>query len=65
MTVYLTRGTRAVAQQTVSGSHSYRFLAPPGSYVIATHEGVGGSRPASVTVRPGKTTHADIPSLCE
>ena len=63
VTVYLAQGARAVAHQTVSGTHTYRFVLPPGTYVVATHEG-DGSKPVSVTVRSGQTSHADIPSSC-
>lgn len=61
--VYLTQGSRLVARQTVTGTHTYRFVVPVGSYVVATHEGEG-SKPRSVMVRSGQTTHADIPSYC-
>lgn len=64
VTVYLTQGARLVAHQTVKGTHTYRFVVPAGSYVVATHEGEG-SKPVPVTVRSGQTTHADIPSLCD
>jgi hypothetical protein len=63
VTVYLTRGSRAVSQQTVAGSHVYRFVVPGGPYTVATHEG-GGSKPVNVLVRAGRVTHADIPSYC-
>jgi hypothetical protein len=63
VTVYLTRGLRLVADQTVKGTHTYRFVVASGNYIVATHEGEG-SRPVPVTVRPGQTTHADIPSYC-
>lgn len=64
VTVYLTQGSRTVTQQTVKGTHTYRFVVPGGHYVVATHEGEG-SRPVAVTVRSGQTTKADIPSLCQ
>ncbi len=63
VTVYLTRGTRAVAQQSVAGAHGYRFEVPAGNYTVATHEGEG-SKPVDVVVHAGRTTHADIPSYC-
>ena len=63
VSVYLTQGSRAVAHQTVKGTHTYRFVVPSGDYVVATHEG-DGSKPVPVTVRSGQTTHADIPSYC-
>ena len=63
VTVYLTQGSRLVAQQTVKGTHTYRFAVPAGNYVVNTHEN-GGSKPVSMTVRSGQTTHADIPSIC-
>lgn len=63
VTVYLTQGTRAVAHQTVRGTHTYRFVVPAGHYVAATREG-DGSRPVTVAARSGKTSHANIPSYC-
>ena len=63
VTVYLTKGSRTVAQQIVKGTHIYRFAVPAGSYVVATHEGEA-SKPVAVTMRSGQTTHADIPSYC-
>jgi hypothetical protein len=63
VTVYLTQAARAIAQQTVKGAHTYRFVVPSGRYVVATHEG-DGSKPVPVTVRSGRTTHTDIPSYC-
>jgi hypothetical protein len=64
VTVYLTRGSRPVAHQTVEGTHTYRFVVPAGHYVVATHEGEG-SKPVAVVARSGKTTHANIPSYCK
>ena len=63
VTVYLTRQARPVAEQTVKGTHTYRFVIPAGNYVVATHEGEG-SKPVSATVHVGGTTHANIPSFC-
>jgi len=63
VTVYLTQGTRAVAQQSVAGAHVYRFEVPTGNYTVATHEG-GGSKPVNAVVHAGRTAHADIPSYC-
>jgi len=63
VTVYLTQGSRAVAQQSVAGVHVYRFEVPAGIYTAATHEGEG-SKPVDVVVHAGRTTHADIPSYC-
>ena len=63
VTVYLTQGARAVAHQTVRGTHTYRFVVPAGDYVVATHEG-DGSKPVPVGARSGHTSHADIPSYC-
>lgn len=62
VTVYLTQGARAVADQTVRGTHTYRFAVQAGYYVVATHE--GDRKPVPVTVRSGQTTHADIPRYC-
>ncbi len=64
VTVYLTQGSREVAQQSVAGTHVYRFEAPTGNYTVATHEGEGGSKPVDLVVHAGRTTHADIPSYC-
>jgi hypothetical protein len=63
VTVYLTKGARVVARQTVRDTHVYRFVTPPGDYVVATHEGEG-SKPVPVTVRSGQTTKINIPSYC-
>ena len=63
VTVYLTQGFRAVAQQSLVGVHIYRFKVPAGNYTVATHEG-DGSKPVDVVVHAGRTTHADIPSYC-
>jgi len=63
VTVYLTQGSRHIAQQTVTGTHTYRFVVPAGNYVVATHEGEG-SKPVPVTVRSGQTTNANIPNYC-
>jgi hypothetical protein len=63
VTVYLSEGAHTVAHQSVTGAHAYRFVVPPGEYVVATHEG-NGSNPVSVTVRSGETTRANIPSYC-
>lgn len=64
VTVYLTHQARPVAEQTVKGTHTYRFVASAGNYVVGTHEGEG-SKPVPVTVRSGQTTHANIPSYCK
>jgi hypothetical protein len=63
VTVDLTQGARAVAHQTVKGTHTYRFVVPAGHYIVATHEG-DGSKPVPVTVHSGQTIHTDIPSYC-
>jgi hypothetical protein len=62
VTVYLTQGSRAVAQQSVTGKHIYRFNVPAGGYTVATHQ--GSLKPVDVIVHPGRTTHADILSYC-
>ena len=63
VTVYLTQGSRAVAQQSVAGAHVYRFEVPAGNYTVETHEG-DASKPVDVVVHQGRTTHADPPSHC-
>ena len=63
VTVYLSEKSRVLADQVVAGTHTYRFEAPAGHYVVSTHEGEG-SKPVLVAVRPGTITHADIPSYC-
>jgi len=63
VTVYLTQGSRAVAQQSVAGVHVYHFEVPAGNYTVGTHEGEG-SKPVDIVVHAGRTTHADIPSYC-
>jgi len=63
VTVYLTRGSRTVDRQTVKGRYVYRFVVPPGDYVVATHEGTS-SKPVAVSVHSGQTTKANILSYC-
>jgi len=59
--VYLAQGSRAVAQETVKGTHIYRFKVPAGNYTVATH---AGSEPMNVVVHAAHLTRANIPSYC-
>lgn len=59
--VRLTQGSRVVAQQTLKGTHQYRFVVPAGEYVIVVS---GGSPPARVLSRSGMTADVNIPSVC-
>ncbi len=63
VTVYLTHGSRAESRQTVEGAQPYRFLVPAGNYVLVTNEKLV-TKPVSVTVRAGHTTHVNIPTFC-
>lgn len=65
VTVTLSRSGHVINKQMVSGSHIYRFTTAPGSYVVSSLEGIGGSSPVAVKVTARRTTHADIPSHCE
>ena len=56
--VTLSRGSHAIADQVVSGSHIYKFKAPAGHYGVSTP---GGGRPVGVIVTSGEVTHASIP----
>lgn len=62
VTIYLTRDSRRVDHRTVRGTHAYRFIEPAGNYVVS--EGRFQQR-VRVTVRPGRTTVADIHGYCD
>ena len=57
---------RSVVRQTVQRNHTYRFVLPPGPYVLVAHYPNGNVRPfVQATVRSGATAHVDIPNMCK
>jgi len=61
--VTITSDGKTVGTQTVTGTHTYRFVVPPGTYEVSS-SGLGSASPATVTVRPGEVVHADLLSDC-
>ncbi len=58
----LLQGKRVVAHQTHYGNRPFRFLVPPGKYIVTSDQSY--AVPVQVTVRSGMATHADVNSAC-
>ena len=60
--VQLLRGKRVVAEQTVTGSHTFRFAVAAGDYVVRSNQ--SATVPTHSTVTPASTTTVNIYSAC-
>ena len=60
--VQLLKNSRVVAEQTVTGSHTFRFAAPPGSYVVRSNQ--SATTPTTVTVTDGQRKTVNLYSAC-
>jgi hypothetical protein len=60
--VRLIKNSRVVATQTVTGSHTFRFVTSPGEYVVRSNQ--SATSPAQVTITPGVTTTVNLYSAC-
>jgi hypothetical protein len=60
--VQLLKDSRVVAEQTVTGSHTFHFAAPPGSYVVRSNQ--SATTPATVTVTDGQRKTVNLYSAC-
>jgi hypothetical protein len=60
--VQLIKQSRAVATQTVTGSHTFRFVTSPGEYVVRSNQ--SATSPAQVKITPGATTTVNLYSAC-
>ena len=63
VTVTITAYGKTIATQTVTGSHTYRFVVLPGQYVVSSN-GVGSTPPATVGVKAGEVVRANLLSDC-
>lgn len=61
--LWVYRGRTAVAHTEVPGGSTYRFVLPPGRYVV-TNTGTSGGTPNAVVVAGG-TTRVNVPDLCK
>lgn len=56
---------RPVAQERVRTNQSYRFVLPPGRYILMAYPHTGHYHPVQeVTVKQGRTVRADITNGC-
>jgi len=60
--VTLTEGSRTVTSVIVRGSHTYRFIEPPGRYIVSSDQ--SGVTPTGVNLRPSEVAHIDLISPC-
>jgi hypothetical protein len=60
--VQLLKDIRVVAVQTVTGSHTFRFTAPPGEYVVKSNQ--SATSPSHISITSGATTTTNIYSAC-
>jgi hypothetical protein len=60
--VQLLKDNRVVAVQTVTGSHTFRFAAAPGEYVVRSNQ--SATSPHHFKVTPGSSTTVNIYSAC-
>lgn len=60
--VHLFKSTRVIAEQTETGSHTFRFVVPPGNYVVSSNQ--SATTPTAVTIKPGKTRTVNLYSRC-
>jgi hypothetical protein len=63
VTVTLREGSRMFTSQTVRYSHVFLLSAQPGRYELSSNAST--SRPRSILIRKGLTTHADLPTACK
>jgi len=57
------RGTTPVDHAQIPGGSTYRFVLPPGRYLVTNTGGPGGA--PNVVVETGRTTHVNVPDLCK
>lgn len=62
--VTIAKSSTTIANQTVRGSHTYRFTLPPGHYEV-TSDALGGGHPVSVNVNAGEVVRANLISVCQ
>lgn len=60
--VRLLKDGRVVDRQTVTGSHTFRFVAPPGRYVLRSDQ--SGTSPTHVGIASGKESRVNIYAAC-
>ena len=60
--VQLLHNSRVVAEQTVTGSHTFHLAAPPGSYVVRSDQ--SATTPITVTVADGQRRTVNLYSAC-
>lgn len=61
--VQLLKDGQVVSTQTVRGSHTFRFAASPGEYVVRSNQ--SATSPSHVTLTPGATATVNIYSSCQ
>ena len=59
--VTVTEHSKVIADQTVRGSHTYRFNLAPGRYVVSSN----ASRPVSIILRAGEVQRVNLGDLCK
>ena len=60
--VQLLKNSRVVAEQTVTGGHTFHFAAPPGSYVVRSNQ--SATTPSIVIVADGQRKTVNLYSAC-
>lgn len=60
--VQLVESGKVVKAETVTGSHTYRFAVPPGTYVVKSDP--GGTTPKTITITAGQRRTVDLLSIC-
>jgi hypothetical protein len=63
VTVTLSQGSRKITSQSVRYPHPFLLSAPPGRYRLSSSAST--SRPHSILIQAGLTTHADLPTACK
>lgn len=61
--VVLFQTTREVANEVVTGSHTFRFSVAPGAYVVTSNQAT--VRGQSFALRPRQVGHVDLLTLCK
>jgi hypothetical protein len=57
-------GGQPVARQAVRAGETYRFVLPPGRYMVADAGAPEEGQRLGVTVIAGRTTHLGLPNVC-